>query len=61
MERKEIEQRARDAGPWTDEAAEAIKFLRELSARQQLTEHEQNALRILRQREVLECIRIRNA
>lgn len=56
MDRRAVEQAAREAGPWTDEAAEAIQSLRELSQR---TEAETDALRVLRQREITEAIRLR--
>lgn len=57
--RREVEAAARAAGPWTGEAAEAIAFLRDLSRRAALTDAETNALRVLRQREINEAVRLR--
>lgn len=60
QDRREIEQVARNAGPWTTEDEEAIAFLRDLATRAELTEVEQKEMAILRQREINESVRRRN-
>lgn len=55
-ERCEIEQAAREAGPWTQEAEEAVAFLRDLSTRATLTDAERRAFDVLRQREINEAV-----
>ena len=59
--RGEIEQAAREAGPWTTRDEEDARFLRELSAKMALTDRETDALRVLRQREITESIQRRSA
>ena len=57
---REIERAAREAGPWTQEAEDAVAFLRDLSGKTKLTPAERRAFRILRQREINEAINTRS-
>lgn len=56
MTRRDVEQAARTAGPWTDAAAARARALREAG---ELSDAERDELRVLRQREISEAARIR--
>ena len=59
MNRRQIEQAAREAGPWTDEAAQEAARLRALVV--PLTRAQADTLRVLRQREINEVVRLHRA
>lgn len=53
---REVEQLARDAGPWTDADTAEAKRLRELP---EMDDEQRTALAVLRRREQIECARLR--